>query len=157
VTRRRNKAIDVFRYIDMQGGAVEPCWSWTGALGGRDHRPYFTVDGSRRLAYRIVYEICNGVAIEQGILVRHKCDNKICCNPHHLELGTHQENMNDMKERERHGLPHHTVRRIQTLLEKGEHTHKEIAEAFGTSRQLITEINRGTLYQHVEKEQEEPT
>jgi len=143
----------------MHGNDQSVCWEWTAALGGRrnDRRPYFTVAGSRRLAYRVVYELVHGVELEPTVLVRHKCDNKVCCNPSHLELGTHQDNMNDMKERERHGLPHHTVRAIRRLLNtklvdgRSMHTHKDIAALYGISRQEVTEINRGTVYKHVKE------
>lgn len=156
--RRANKPVDVFRYINMHDGDQSICWEWTAGLGGRpdDKRPYFTVAGSRRLAYRVVYELVHG-SIARGVLIRHTCDNRICCNPKHLVAGTHQDNMNDMKERERHGLPHHTVRAIRTLLNtrlldgRTQYTHKEIAERFGISRQEVTEINRGTVYQHVKE------
>lgn len=151
--RKANKPIDVFRYIDMHDGDRSVCWEWTASLGGRDKRPYFNINGQRLLSYRIVYEICHGVTISANQVVRHKCDNKICCNPDHLELGSHQENMNDMKERERHGLPHHAVRAIRKLLVE-KRPHSEIAKLYGISRQLVTEINRGTVYQHVSAQDE---
>ena len=33
--------------------------------------------------------------IQKGLVVRHKCDNKICCNPLHLEIGTTADNNHD--------------------------------------------------------------
>lgn len=146
---RRNKDIDVFKYIEMNDGDVTKCWEWTGALGGRDGRPYFSFGGKRMLAYRLVYEIFTGNVLTKDLVVRHECDNKVCCNPHHLTHGTHQENMNDMKERERHGLPHNTVKAIKRLLDEGEFTQQLIAKQFGVSRQTITAINNGEVYTHV--------
>lgn len=100
------------------------------------------------LAYRVVYELVHGVALGTAV-VRHRCDNPICCNPEHLELGTHEDNMRDMRERERHGLPHHTVRAIRKLAEKGR-THREIAELYGLGRSTVTEIVQGLKYREVE-------
>lgn len=155
MTRRKNKPVDVFLQISMHGGDKTVCWEWTGALGGRpdDKRPYFTVDGSRQLVYRIVYVLVHG-PIARGVLIRHTCDNRICCNPWHLVQGSHQDNMNDMKDRERHGLPHNTVRAIRVLLIE-DTTHADIAKRFGVSRQLITEINRDKVYKHVKEKEHE--
>jgi hypothetical protein len=31
------------------------------------------------------------------MIVRHKCDNRACINPEHLELGTYKDNVQDQK------------------------------------------------------------
>src|SRR5690625_2112983 len=56
--------------------------------------------GHRTSVHRFVYKQCFG-DIPNGLMVRHKCDNKLCINPEHLILGTHQDNMNDAWERDR--------------------------------------------------------
>lgn len=53
--------------------------------------------------HRLVYCEHNAVSLEsiEGKLVRHYCDNPRCINPEHLLIGTHQDNVNDMMQRNR--------------------------------------------------------
>lgn len=134
----------------MSGGP-EACWPFTGKVNNKG-RPYFTCDGKKHLVYRLVYELVKGEGLLKDRMARHTCDNEICCNPNHIVPGDHQENMNDMKERERHGLPHHTVRAIRKLGAMGL-AHSAIADRFGVSRVCVTEIINKTNYAHVEDEQ----
>lgn len=146
-----NKPTDVFKYVDMSGGA-DACWPFTGKTNNKN-RPYFTCGGKKHLVYRLVYELVTGEQIGDRIF-RHSCDNEICCNPKHGVLGDHQENMNDMKERERHGLPHHTVRAIRKLGDAGI-THGVIASRFGIGRSTVTEIINRDNYKHVKDVEDE--
>jgi DNA-binding XRE family transcriptional regulator len=141
VMPKRNQPVDVFKQINMGGGDTSICWEWTGKLNKKDGRPYFTVAGKRRPAYAIVLTLFTG---EEGKnkSVLHSCDNPICCNPHHLSWGTHQRNMDDMKERDRHGLPRIVIRAIRKLLSEGK-TQKEIADLYGVSREAVSAISTG--------------
>lgn len=149
----RNERSDVFQHIDMRGGA-DACWPWSGAVGGRlgEQRPYFQADNRRQLAYRIVYELKHGVSLTSDQKLLHSCDNGAmpigCCNPAHLRIGTTQENSNDMKSRDRHGLPRHVVTAIRRLLDKGR-TQQVIADLYGVSRETISAINTGRVHGHV--------
>lgn len=140
----------IFQYIDMTGGP-EACWPWKRKVRESDGRPYITIGLRRYLAYRLVYELSFGEKIPQGQVIRHICDNPSCCNPRHLLTGTQQENMNDMKARERHGLPHHVVRRIRALRKQGR-TQQEVADLYGISREVVSKIDTKRLYEHVEDE-----
>ena len=143
----KNVPTDVFKHINMHGGDKDVCWEWTGKVNKKDGRPYFTVDGKRKPSYNVVLELSSGETQEEATkrlgkkaLSCHSCDNKICNNPHHLSWGTHQDNMNDMVERERHGVPRTVVRSIQKLLKEGR-SHSSIAELYGLSRETVTAIN----------------
>lgn len=153
---KKNKPLDVFRKVNMHGGNPAPCWEYEGTID--KERPYFWLDGRKWLAYRLVFNLYNKEEIKKDEVVRHTCDNGAapicCCNPHHLVRGTHTENMNDMKTRERHGLTHHAVRAIRQVLSGGEQTHKQIAKNFGVSRETITAINNDRVYSHVEDEED---
>lgn len=78
-----------------------PCRLWQGAVDsdgyghmadrnrGRGHKKY---------AHRWVWEAVHG-PIPVGLVVRHKCDNRVCIRLSHLELGTVADNNRDAQER----------------------------------------------------------
>ena len=79
---------------------VTDCWEFQ---GGKNNIGYGMIrDGKKmRTTHRVSYEE-HYSKIPQGMLVLHKCDNMVCCNPNHLWLGTHQDNTNDMISKGRH-------------------------------------------------------
>jgi hypothetical protein len=100
-------------------------------------------------AHRVAYELWKG-PIPSGLLVRHKCDNRGCVNPDHLETGTQQDNMNDMLERNRQycKLTEDDVIEIRVLLGFGVR-QVQLAEQFGVSQYIISRINTGRIWKHV--------
>lgn len=157
---RKNKNIDVFRHIDMQNGPlwtdpetgeVSRCWPFTGALNS-EGRPYITINGKKQLAYRVVYEAVTGEELGDRMF-RHKCDNQICCNYKHGIPGDHTQNMDDMKQRERHGMSHHMVKYVKRMINKGL-SNDVIHEMTGVSRTSIQYIRDGTNYSHVKLDNE---
>ncbi|WP_083195220.1 HNH endonuclease signature motif containing protein [Pararhodobacter sp. CCB-MM2] len=68
------------------------CWPWTGSTAKGYGQLWVGKTNVR--AHRLAYEIANG-PVPVDLMVRHKCDNPLCCNPAHLEVGTHEENMRD--------------------------------------------------------------
>ena len=81
--------------MDIRG--PDDCWNWTacktttgyGMLGHRG-------DGKHRWrAHRMAYFLTHG-KIPKGMCVLHRCDNRLCCNPKHLWLGTYKDNARDM-------------------------------------------------------------
>lgn len=69
------------------------CWNWYGKIG-TDKYGKFNIGKCCFVAHRIAYYYFKNKWAGY-LLVRHKCNNKLCCNPKHLELGTDQENSQD--------------------------------------------------------------
>lgn len=138
-----NLAIEVFEKIEMFGGDRTRCWPWKGSLGGRDHRPVISIFNKTHYAYRVVWMLVNGRELEPGEVVRHKCDNKMCCNPDHLEVGTQKDNIDDTFRRERgHAtLKRGQVREALELFEK----NFSIAEVQRYFKKQEVEVSRTTL------------
>lgn len=72
------------------------CVLWTGANDGRRGYGKFALNGVSVRAHRLAWEWANG-PIPDGLHVCHSCDNPSCVNVEHLWLGTHAQNMDDMK------------------------------------------------------------
>lgn len=74
------------------------CWEWRSSIRGNGYGAFFThlhPEGRKcHGAHRYSWGLFNG-AIPEGLLVLHKCDNRICVNPDHLFLGSHVDNMQD--------------------------------------------------------------
>ena len=60
------------------------------------------IDGKAKnlTAHRYAWILTHGQP-PAGMHILHKCDNPPCCNPAHLKLGTHDENMAEMAARGR--------------------------------------------------------
>jgi hypothetical protein len=134
----------------------DECWHWTGKRSW-DGYGRVRVDGRDIMAHRAVWLIEVG-PIPEEMFVCHRCDNRLCVNPEHLFLGTHDENMQDMvkKRRQRAGERHPSaklsaaaVRAIRQDYANGLSTQQELAARFGVAPSLIHRVIHGESWRSV--------
>ena len=61
-------------------------------------------DGVQMPAYRFVFCVDHGVALPWHQVVRHRCHNRLCINPAHLQQGDRRDNKHDDWTRAAYGL-----------------------------------------------------
>jgi hypothetical protein len=117
------------------------CWLWLGADRFKHGYGTFYFNERRELAHRFAWMLFRG-EIPVGICVLHKCDNTRCVNPDHLFLGTHAENMKDMrvKGRHRYGIsPKLNLEEI-LIIRKSTASQRQLAREFGIGSSHVWRI-----------------
>lgn len=132
--------------------APEACWLWKAAKFGNGYGA-FSLNGKLVRAHRVSYELAHG-PIPTDHVIRHKCDNRPCCNPGHLESGTHLQNMDDRNSRgrqvrgERNPHAKLTLELVQAI-RADPRGHVLVARDHGVARSLVQRIRQRKAWSHV--------
>lgn len=151
--QRKTKTAEQF-WTRVAIGAPSDCWEWTST---KDTHGYGQIKwhGEMRLAHRLALSLTDG-DWESRLLVRHTCDNKPCCNPAHLQRGTHRDNMQDAIERGRfrpskgdaNGSAKLTGEQVLSIRSSKERT-AEVASKFGVSMATVQHIRKRSTWRHL--------
>lgn len=118
--------------VDAETG----CWIWQGAI---------TPDGYGKVSFNnrfqtvhlLLYRELVG-PVPEGLELDHKCRNRSCANPAHLEPVTNVENHRRSPQAK---LSPHQIPEIREMAKTM--SHRAISEHFGVCRSLISGIVRG--------------
>lgn len=152
----------LWSWIDQRG--PDECWPWQmrsrtagyGCIGAGPKR-------NKVLAHRAVWESVNGPIpasdAYHGTVVMHLCDNRLCCNPAHLRLGTQADNVRDMREKGRNvdlpirkGTDHPRAKinpEIVRAIRDRSNTVKRLNELYGVNKAMVDNVRRGRTWSHV--------
>lgn len=156
--------------VDRSGGPTA-CWPWTGHCSTVGYGQFTVRENGRQYkhsAHRIAYSIHHGVVVSD-LNVCHECDNRPCCNPAHLWLGTQADNMHDRdaKGRAYVGGPYSAargedsgrakvterdVREIRRLYASGTIGYRRLSQRYGVTPMAVKAIVTRKSWRHVDDE-----
>jgi hypothetical protein len=137
------------------------CIEWIGCKIPKGYGQ-FTANAISYRAHRFSYQYYIG-PIPSEMFVLHKCDNRGCVNPDHLFLGTHDDNMKDMVNKNRsvhrYGelspsatLTNREVIKIKEQIQS-KSSYKEIMNNFNISKSILFDIRSGRSWSTISGEQ----
>lgn len=148
----------LYKYIEK----TETCWLWTGAMDKDGYGLFSTYwPKKQNRVHRYLFELFNG-PVPDHMNVLHKCDVRRCCNPDHLFLGTHLDNIKDMDKKHRRvnasqkgsangesKLTEDQVIKIRNEYPTTGETMKEIGARYGVTKSNIAQIVYRTSWKHI--------
>ncbi len=145
--------------VEVFWGRVERgpgCWEWRGSVASHGYGEFW-ISPVKWTSHRLAYTDTYG-PIPEGRVVRHTCDNRKCCRPSHLILGTQAENMADMAKRSRASkgearpnakLTAEKVEALRAYVWSGLLPHRELAKHVGVSYSVVGEVIAGKRWRSV--------
>ncbi len=143
VTRNR----EIIYEIDENG-----CWNVISQKKDADGYPRIKRNGRKISVHRYVYMDIHG-ELPSNIVIRHKCDNRACCNPDHLESGTHKDNARDRVERGRFYKKkvHRKLSdaQVKFIRKNSQLSFHELSKILNVSRKTVKNAREGKTYKNI--------
>lgn len=158
-------------WAKIRVGKSDECWEWQGAKNSSGYGN-LSWHGARIQAHRLAYALTKssidllvpnfrtlGGVSSCTQFVLHKCDNRSCCNPAHLFLGTNTDNQLDCYLKNRRAQPKskHVNAKLtpaQVLDIRYRYDNKlalqiPLAREFGVSQRVVSLLVRRETYKDV--------
>jgi hypothetical protein len=135
------------------------CWNWVGStMQKRGGYGQLRLNGTTYKAHRVSWLIHFGKLPDEPVL-RHMCNNPLCCNPTHLLPGSYKDNHDDMRQANRMFVPvspkgeeHHSSRLTEDqvlAIFQSDRPGTELAAKYGVTKSMISRIRTGRSWKHV--------
>jgi hypothetical protein len=146
----KNTAASFWSRVDKRRS--QDCWPWLGHTSdfGYGRIDIFGEEGvyTHRVAFFLKYPNRITLREQDGILVLHNCDNPACCNPRHLYVGSHDDNMKDKVKRGRSKWCESSVKSPRAKLTAHDVQQIRLHRANGVTRKalaLLYEVSVSTI------------
>lgn len=119
------------------------CWIWLHSLTSEGYGQSWRKPVNENYAHRLTWKTFKG-PIPDDMFVCHYCDIKSCCNPAHLFLGSSDDNIQDMINKDRnpkgklHGMAKLTEEQVKAIRADAR-TNKNISKEYSIS---VTHVHR---------------
>jgi len=145
--------MDIIKFwfkVDIKG--EDECWDWKGYIRNDSGYGVFRIKGRRRYSHRLSYQLSHNIVLKRTDVIRHFCDNPACCNPKHLILGTHADNVKDRVDRNRSACGENNGRsklsdkdalKIRELFKNHGLSKAELVRMFNVDPTAIVQVLRG--------------
>lgn len=138
------------------------CLKWLGTLDEAGYGNVHVWNGKSKKktkAHRAAYEVFVG-PIPDGLIACHHCDNRACCNPLHLFLGTRADNNEDMLKKGRRAkfdgeangrakLTAERVREMRAEYASGGISMIDLGKKFGVNDRSVCMIVNRQTWKHI--------
>lgn len=80
-------------WVKVDKKSPEDCWEWTGEKSWSGYGFFQRGKrGEKQAAHRVSFEIYSGEPVSKSLQIDHKCRNRGCVNPDHLQVVTNKQN-----------------------------------------------------------------
>ena len=142
-------------WMHLRDAGPSGCLVWTGQL---DHSGYGAIANSRRSGkvHRLMLALCIGRELSSGEMAIHSCDNRACCNPDHLRVGSAADNAADMANRgrslrgERSTSARLTAADVLAIRAASGVSYAELARTYGVDDSTVAAAAKRRTWKHLD-------